>query len=259
MKDFYTDKDVIRCGALADLPFVAHGFSTRNGGVSSLPHTASMNLGYNRGDPDEVVDGNFRIFAEKVGLGDAPIISAHQEHTKKVVYADGTGTRFSGVDGFVTDKPNVALLVKTADCQPILLADANAHIIGACHAGWRGTVAGIAAETVAAMTKLGADPLNIIAACGPCISACCFEVGGDFVDTVSYYSDEFLQFITKEDGKYHADIKAMNKHILMCAGVPEQNIHVSPECTCCDPGKFFSHRYSKGVRGTMGSVIMMKY
>ena len=259
MKEFYTENDVIYCEALSALPFVTHGFFTRNGGVSSLSHTATMNLGYGRGDPDETVDGNFRILRTKLGIGSAPIVSAHQAHTKKVVYADGSVTHFDNIDGFVTDKPNVALLVKTADCQPILLCDEKAHIIGACHAGWRGTVAGIAAETVAAMTKLGADPVNIKAACGPCISVCCFEVGRDFVDTVSYFSDEFLQFITKEDGKYHADIKAMNKHILMCAGVPEENIFVSPDCTCCDPDTFFSHRYSKGLRGTMGSVIMMKY
>ena len=258
MKDFYTENDVIRCAALDAIPFIAHGFSTRNGGVSTLPHTASMNLGYNRGDPDCVVDQNFNIFAEKLGISGAPVVSAHQAHTKKVVYADGSVTHFDNVDGFYTDKPGVALLVKTADCQPILLCDEKARIIGACHAGWRGTVAGIAAETVAAMTKLGADPVNIKAACGPCISTCCFEVGQDFVDTVAYFCDEFLQFVKKENGKYRADIKAMNRHILMCAGVPEKNVFVSDECTCCRPDKFFSHRYSKGLRGTMGSVIMMK-
>lgn len=259
MNGFYVENDIIYCGALKEIPFVRHGFSTRNGGVSSLAHTAAMNLGYGRGDPDETVGENLRIFKEKTGMDGAPVVSAHQAHTKKVVYADGSVTCFDNVDGFVTDKPDVALFVKTADCQPILLCDEKARIIGACHAGWRGTVAGIAAETVAAMSRIGADPVNIKAACGPCISVCCFEVGRDFVDTAAYFCDEFLQFITKENGKYHADIKAMNKHILMCAGVPEENIFVSPDCTCCDPGTFFSHRYSKGVRGTLGSAIMMKY
>ncbi len=258
MTDFYTENGIVYCAALSGAPSLIHGFSTRLGGVSELPHTKSLNLGYNRGDPDEVVDENFRIFKEKLGITGAVLVSAHQAHTKKVVYADGSSVHFENVDGFVTNKPGVALLVKTADCQPILLYDEKARVIGACHAGWRGTVAGIAAETVAAMTKLGADPKNILAACGPCIDKCCFEVGDDFVDTVAYFSDEFLQFVSKENGKYHADIKAMNRHILMCSGVPEENIRVSEECTCCDPGKFFSHRYSKGLRGTMASVIMMK-
>lgn len=250
MTDFYFKNGVLRCSAL-DLPGVAHGFSTRNGGVSALPHTQSLNLAYGRGDDDATVDENRRIFAGLAGFDPDGLVTADQVHSTRVVYAEGQTKNYAGCDGFVTDAFSTFIAVKTADCQPILFCDHAAGVVGACHAGWRGTVGGIAAETVRAMTALGADPERIIAALGPCIGKCCYEVKDDFVRAVAEIAPGMLRFI--ENGR--ADLTGMNRAVLLSAGVSEKNVHICGQCTCCHPELYYSHRRQKGVRGTMMSVI----
>ena len=241
---------MLRCRAL-DLPGVAHGFSTRNGGVSSLPHTKSLNLGYGRGDDEDTVDENRRIFAGLAGCDADALVTAEQIHSENVVYADGKVKSVSDCDGFYTDVPGVYVAVKTADCQPILFADPVNRIVGACHAGWRGTVRGIAAKTVSAMVSLGADPGSILAALGPCIGSCCYEVKDDFVRAVAEANESLLEYVKG----YHADLSAMNRAVLLAAGIKEENIRISGLCTCCESGLFYSHRRQRGVRGTMLSFI----
>ena len=168
-----------------------HGFSTRIGGVSDLPHTASLNLTYGRGDSDAVVLANLARFAEAVGVS-GDVVSLPQVHGTAVRIVDeadrGMGYQRPAdgtCDGYVTAAPGVALGVKTADCVPILLADEAAGVIGALHAGWRGTVAGIASVGVEKMIELGADPSRIVAAIGPSIGVCCYAVGDDFAEAVA--------------------------------------------------------------------------
>ncbi len=256
---FITENGVVLCEPFRSLEGVIHGFSTRLGGVSTLPHTESLNLGFGRGDPDGTVRRNLLILRDKLGIGASDaLVSAHQVHSDRVVYADGSTEHFDGVDGFVTDVPGVYLLVKVADCQPILFADPEARVVGACHAGWRGTVAGIAEKTVSLMEAYGADRRRVLAALGPCIGVCCFEVGEDFYEAVKAAAPELLRFVYSGSVRLYADLREMNRHVLLSAGLSENNIFVSGECTCCDAEKFFSHRRTHGVRGTMAGVIGLK-
>lgn len=256
--DFYTEKNTVFCRALSGIPFISHGFSTRRGGVSALEYTKSMNLAFDRGDSDKTVLENRKIFAANCGFDSDGLITANQTHSSNVVFADGSRRIYPDTDGFVSDKPGVFAAVKTADCQPILFADPVNRVVGACHAGWRGTMKKIAETTIFEMIKLGAKAENIIAAEGPCIKPCCFEVKEDFVSEFEKNAPELLKFIFEENGVYHADISGMNRQILLSAGVLENNIFICEECTCHNENKYFSHRRQRNLRGTMLSVIGIK-
>lgn len=252
-----------------------HGFSTRLGGVSTAEHTASLNLAFGRGDDDETVRKNLELFSSAVGIAPETVISRGQVHSSKVVYADkkncGEGYyRDSKLvcDGYVTDQPDVALGIKTADCVPILFEDPEARVIGAVHAGWRGTIALIANECVDLMTRLGAKPSRIRAAIGPAIHRCCYTVGEDFYKAVSdslgkHMAQEFVEYIgdlpiddsTRRRPTFRADIVGLNVRILNEAEVGR--IDVSELCTSDHTELFYSHRATGGKRGTMLSIISL--
>lgn len=245
---------------------VPHAFSTRLGGVSTLPHLASLNLGENRGDTEENVSENINRLLALLGHGPlgfdlAHAVRATQTHSlnvRTVTSADG-GRKFEDTDGFVTADPGVALIVKIADCVPMLLWDPEAHVIGALHGGWKGSGGKIAAVGVEKMTGLGSDPGRIRVAIGPCIHDCCYEVQKDFVDAMTGLVGNSLAevCISTRGGKYYADLPGLNKRILLLCGVREENIDISPACTCCRPDRYFSHRASGGLRGTMGAAIAL--
>lgn len=250
----------------SDILSVKHGFATRIGGVSSEAHTATLNLAFGRGDERETVMENLQLFSDALGVAPESVISRHQIHSPKVVYADekmrGEGYFIDtdeACDGYVTDREGVALGVKTADCVPILFEDKAAHVIGAVHAGWRGTASGIAAECVRKMCELGAEVENIRAAIGAAIHFCCYEVGEDFYRSVAELvgEDTAREFIREHNGHLHADIVGMNRKLLLDAGLCDNNIDICEYCTACEPELFYSHRYSHGLRGTMLSVISL--
>ena len=242
---------------------VLHGFSTRLGGVSVEPHLESLNLAYGRGDDASVVEENQRRFFKAVfGEGDlANAARREQIHSADIVYADKGGIYPPG-DGFYTDKTGVILTVKSADCVPILLAEPNKRLIAALHAGWRGTVSGISKKGVEALCAMGADPAEIQVAVGTSIRPCCYEVRKDFYDAVKdscveEFAECFVALRDTSEGTYSADVVGMNLAILKEAGVREENIALSPLCTACHSDLFFSHRASKGKRGTMMAAIML--
>jgi len=246
----------------SDMIDTPHGFSTRLGGVSTLPHLKSMNLGKNRGDDRENVGKNYEIFLGALGIPARERVGGYQTHSTNVrtVGAADRMTAFPDTDGFVTNERGVALTVMVADCIPWLFYDPAAKVIGAAHGGWRGALNGIAGITVDKMVSLGADPRNITAAAGAGIHPCCYEVGQDFYDEVLRIggADMCKRFVTPRlgaPGKYSADIVGMSIYHILSRGVPEENIDVCPECTCCKPDLFFSHRYTKGLRGTMCAAI----
>ena len=245
--------------ALSDTIHLPHGFSTRLGGVTEIPHAASMNFTTSTGDSEENVVANYRLFLSALGLEFEGRVSSHQIHSAKVRYvteADG-GSSFDDCDGFVTDRPGVVLVVKTADCVPILLADEQAGVVAALHAGWRGTVGGIAAVGVEEMLRLGATLENIRVAIGACIHECCFEVQQDFADAViAIKGEEFAKaHIHHKNGGMYADLVSMNCEILEHAGITRGQIDISADCTCCAPELYHSHRATKGKRGTMAAAI----
>lgn len=250
----------------SDMLTCRHGFSTRLGGVSTLPHTTSLNLGFGRGDDDDTVRENLRRFADALDMNAAHVIRRHQIHSAIVDTADES-MRGEGYfvpsdaegDGLVTKSADTPLSVTTADCVPILFEDPDAGIVGAVHAGWRGAAAGIAAECVRKMCKLGADVKNIRAAIGPAIHFCCYEVGDDFLASVTELAGADLagRCIRQSGARLHADIVELNRLILLEAGVPDEQIDRSDFCTCCHPELFWSHRFTHGVRGAMLAVISL--
>ena len=253
---------------------IRHGFSTREGGVSTLPHTRSLNLTMKLGDSDETVVENISIFLRTVtdnAAGSDSAVIASQIHSANVRLVDssnrGEGTvkpRGEDGDGFCTDAADVFPIVRAADCTPIVFCGLRADftpVVAAVHAGWRGTAAGIAGEAVRKMLSLGAEKETIAAAIGPHIGLCCYEVGEDFLASVREMAgaDFAARHIVKADGdsvgKYHADLTGMNREIIMSSGVREEMIDVAEECTMCDTVKFFSHRGMNGRRGTQGACI----
>ncbi|MBQ2806514.1 MAG: peptidoglycan editing factor PgeF [Clostridia bacterium] len=253
-----------------------HAYSTRIGGVSSTPETAGLNLAHGRGDDDATVLENLKLFAGAVGFAPESVISLPQVHSTDVLYvteedagrgyvrpANGMG------DGYVTDHDGVTLGVKSADCVPVLLearnADGSVLAVSAVHAGWRGTAGGIVQNAVRALRELCGNDVAIYVAIGPCIGACCFEVGRDCVDEFDRLCGKEIVdacFTKAQNGKYYGDLVKVNRLLLHDAGVPDEHIDAANICTCCNPGDFFSHRYAakhtNGKRGTMLSVILKR-
>ncbi len=238
-----------------------HGFSTRLGGVSQPAHLASLNLGFDRGDEEAAVETNRSRFADAVGYRTERCVSAHQIHSDRVeiVGAADAGRKDYTCDGFVTRTNNLALLVKVADCVPILCCDAKNGVVAAIHAGWRGTVSGIAVKGIQTMLSCGASLSDVQVAIGACIHDCCYEVGEEVaqaIRTVTASSAVDFLHASPSGGKYMADIASLNAFLLVQAGVLVQNISLCRQCTCCAPNRFFSHRASQGKRGVMAAAIV---
>ena len=245
-----------------------HAFTTRHGGVSTGVF-ASLNLGATRGDEIENVEKNYKILCSALSFPRERLVFSHQIHecTVRVCSDEDINHLHTDVtydaDGLITNEPGLALVIFTADCIPILLHDPVKKVVGAVHAGWRGTVGGIAAEGVRKMAETyGSDPSDIRAAIGAGICYSCFETGEEVPEEArKAIGSEAEAFITaKKDipGKFTVDLKGLNAHILKKAGVPAENIDISPECTLCSHEKYWSHRYTKGIRGVQASVIMLK-
>ena len=244
---------------------VGHAFSTRNGGVSTIPHLSSMNTGFLRGDDDETVRKNISLLCGYAGICDN-VVGTPQIHSAdlRAVTPENGGEGITRdvpypCDGFVTEHRGVSLIVRVADCAPVLLCGVRGDgspVVGAVHAGWRGTAAGIAPKAAKMLFDMGAE--RVVGAIGPCIHSCCYQVGEDLRDTVaSLQGGEFAaRHVFEREGKLYADIPGMSEELLLGAGV--ESVDVISECTACDPGLYHSHRATGGVRGTMAAVIGIK-
>lgn len=244
------------------LPGIVHGFFGRRGGVSAGVY-ASLNAGPGSGDDPAHVARNRDRIAHAMGLaGAADLVSLFQVHGRGVVALDGplAGER-PRADGMVTDRPGLGLCILTADCGPLLLADPEAGVIGAAHAGWRGAVAGIAEATLAAMEARGAQRGRIRAALGPCIAAESYEVGPDLEEAVLAVSDWAGScFRPGPRGRAHFDLKTYIAGRLARAGV--DRLEISPEDTYAGREDWHSHRRNthEGLSdyGRNASVISIK-
>lgn len=247
----------ITCAALG-----AHNaFSTRLGGVSHGDGLDTLDLG--AGDDKNIVTENRKLFASVFSADINNMFSAKQIHSDIVeTVTENDISRSFECDGFVTDRRGLLLTVKMADCVPVLLCDIHRGIIGAVHAGWRGTASGVVCKAVSSMIMLGAEASGITAAIGPCIHECCYEVDDPFVTAIgkSYYSKYLDPHITPSgdiSGKYHADLPSMNRSLLISCGLKPEKIFVSGFCTSCSSQFLFSHRASGGKRGLMMAGIML--
>ncbi len=242
---------------------VPHCFTTRLGGVST-GHLSAMNIGMHRGDSEENVTENYGILAKALGFDPEKLVLTRQVHSdavRRVTKADACGLDHHGYpecDALITDDPGTALVVFTADCTPILLHDPVTGAVGAAHAGWRGTAADIAGKTVRAMVhSFGCDPKNIRAAIGPNIGQCCFETDREVPDAmIAAFGNGAQAFIRQADDKCYVNLKEINALALRRAGV--EDIEISGDCTMCQHDRYWSHRFTRGLRGAQGAIIVCK-
>jgi polyphenol oxidase len=291
MKNVVTEQaiEVLRAGVFADVPWLVHGFSTWQGGVSTCFGGKSLNLGLTPHDLQKNVERNRELFQKAVGAIDDqgkpwPLLQVRQIHSAIVHRVDAASVHAAAGDGVISNTPGLLLAIKTADCVPVLIADVRRRVVGAFHAGWRGTVARVVEKGVGEMRRqFGSEPRDLRAAIGPCIRKCCYSVGAEVrakFESQFNYAGEIFEEVFDSNAihiKYpmlflnqrapghgdlgpeiHLDLVAANKRQLQDAGMEAEHISVVGGCTACDTRRFFSHRAEFGKTGRMMAVIGMR-
>ena len=254
--------------SLSEIKIIRHAFTTRLGGLSEGEYT-SMNMAFNRGDDPDRVTENYRRFCKSAGFDFNTLVASAQDHHTfvRAVTKDDIGVGITrprdmeSVDALITNERGVTLVTYYADCTPLFFVDTKNKAVGLAHAGWRGTVGRIGEKVIKKMTELyGTDPKDVFAAAGPAISVCCYEVdepcAAQFLALDDLNTEKFV--FPKGGGKYMVDLLETNRQILHAAGVPEENISVSDLCTCCNSDLLWSHRATKGHRGTMSAFMCLE-
>jgi len=211
-----------------------------------------LNFGLNTNQDKAIVKDNRELLYDIIGIDEHKIAMVHQVHGNRVVYAKKSQSK-QKADALVTDRSYLALAIKVADCAAVLLADRENRIIGAAHAGWRGAVSGVIANTVGNMLKLGADVDQIEAYVSPCICQQKFEVGEEVAEQ---FDNEFVD--RKNYTKPHVNLKGYIKKQLTGEGIKDENIDVDSGCTITDEDKFYSYRREKDNSGRMLALIMLR-
>ncbi|MFT4706807.1 MAG: YfiH family protein [Ascidiaceihabitans sp.] len=219
-----------------------HGFFTRRGGASSGIFDG-LNCGASSSDQSEIVTINRARVAEAMKVTPDSLMGVHQIHSADVITVTTPSTDRPKADALVTATPGIALSVLSADCQPVLFADAQAGVIGAAHAGWKGALDGILDQTVEAMIALGATRENIHAAIGPCISQRAYEVGPEFMDNFTDEEADNARFFAGGEGdRLQFDLPAFGLKCLRATGIADTEW--TRHCTYSDPDRFYSYRRS---------------
>lgn len=235
---------VEKCPAFTAISGIRHGFFGRQGGVSEGEYE-SLNASFSVGDDRGNVTENIHRAVMALKSGPRPIALVKQVHgtdVRTVTPATDLSLR-PEADALVTSAPGIALGIVTADCAPVLLADETAGVVGAAHAGWRGAVNGVLANTVAAMTALGAQPDRIEMAVGPTISSDNYEVGDDFAAMILEQFPSAARFIvTAGHPKPHFDVPGLLRDQAQTLGLG--SVATVGTCTYANPERYFSHRYA---------------
>ena len=283
VKTPWTERDVrgmriLQVPALAKLLWLVHGFSTRPGGASDLGGEKVLNLGFAEWDSREKVLENRRRFQSALGADDFTLVALQQFHSDVVRLFDSAPADACRGDASVTNCVGLLLGVQTADCVPILLVDPRRRAIAAVHAGWRGTLQRIVTKVIGKMQmQFGTEPADLLAAIGPAIGGCCYEVGTEIaVEFKSQFSaasgwfDELrtgdepnpLQWLNRMPPGHQPaarnvllDLKKANRAQLVDAGLRSENIFVSDLCTACRRDLFFSYRREGAHSGRLMAVI----
>jgi polyphenol oxidase len=233
---------LIQAPGLSSQQSIRHAFFTREGGVSDGIY-ASLNGGVGSSDDPEKVQENRRRMAEALSVAPDALISVYQVHSPDAVIVEGPW-RGEGpkADAIVTSVPGLALGITTADCGPVLFADAQARVIGAAHAGWRGAVTGVLESTIEAMERLGAKRENVVAVLGPTISQKAYEVGPDFIERFTTEAPGYERFLKEAERPGHAmfDLPGFIGARLKAAGI--KAFTDLGLCTYSDEERFFSYR-----------------
>ena len=221
---------------------IRHGFFTRSGGASSGVYSG-LNCGLGSTDQRETVLINRARVAEELGVAPERLVSVHQTHSARAVALDDPPSEQIKADAMVTATPGLALGILTADCQPVLFADAENGVVGAAHAGWKGALDGILEATIDAMESLGAERATIHAVIGPSISQRAYEVGPEFLDRFLDESPEYARFFANGEGdRLQFDLIGFGLYRLREAGVAHASW--TGHCTYSDPERFYSYRRS---------------
>lgn len=236
-----------------------HAVATRLGGVSRGPF-ASLNMSRSVGDAPEDVLLNRRRLCQAVGVRPEELVTAGLVHGTRAlpVGPAARGHLMLGTDALVTAVAGVPLMLCFADCVPIILYDPVRHAVGLVHAGWRGTLAGVAAAAVQQMVaSYGSRPADLRAAIGPAIGPCCYEVGPEVVARArATFSDAASLLSDVQGNRAHFNLWEANRRLLLAAGVSQ--VEVAGLCTACHRDEFFSHRGDGGRTGRFGVVVMLR-
>jgi YfiH family protein len=276
------DLQIVESREMAKLDWLVVGFSTRPGGESLLGGKPALNLGFTDWDDRANVAANRAKFSAAVWAKQMPLLTVRQIHSDVIHVAAAPSAEMPPADALATRTPGLLLGVQTADCVPILLADTRQRVVAAIHAGWRGTLARIAVKTLGRMRmEFGTRPRDIVAALGPSIGRCCYEVGPEvtqafaaqFRAAADWFDGPFDQLAHGEEPlglpwltrmppghvppppRVELDLRAANRWQLADAGVPESKIAVSDLCTACRPDLLFSYRREGARTGRMMAVI----
>ncbi len=248
-----------RFANLAAYDEVFHAVFTRLGGVSGAP-CESLNVGHLVGDDYELVEANHDLIYQALGISRRDVATAHQVHGNRValVGPEDRGRVIPATDALITDTPGVALMLRFADCLPVLLYDPIRRAIGLAHAGWKGAIGGIAAKTASAMVEAyGSRPADIVAGLGPCIGPCCYQVGTEVIELVKASFGHWQELLRPQgDGSVHFDLRGASDRQLAELSVRE--VEVSQLCTACRTDEFFSHRAEKGRTGRFAVILGMR-
>ncbi len=248
----------------ADSGVSVQGFTTRHEGVSRPPYN-SLNLGLNALDSPHNVEGNRSILTRQFKIGLDRLVTVNQVHGDDILVIDEPNPDYShflkiDCDGIITNQPEVMIGVCVADCFPVLLLDPVCRVVAALHAGWKGTAGGISGKGIEALVKLfGSNPRDILAAVGPGIGPCCYEVDAPVMDAFAKKGQD-LTFCLEDagNGKFRLDLLQANYLQILRAGVPEGNVEVEKLCVSCNRDSFFSYRRDGGETGRQMGFIMLK-
>ena len=269
---------VLRLTPLRELPWLVHGFSTRFGGASNLDGAKVLNLGFMDWDDRKNVLENRQQFQSAISAKDFSLVALKQIHSDLIHRFSTASTEPAFGDASTANTPKLLLSIQTADCVPLLLIDPRKHAVAAIHAGWRGTLARITEKTVGRMRQeFGSKPSDLVAAIGPSIGPCCYEVGVElvtkftalFADGQEYFDEARtgdepnpIQWLNMKPPGHqpppknvHLDLRKANASQLKSAGIREANIYISDLCTACDTDLLFSYRREGAQSGRLMSVI----
>ncbi len=281
---------LLQVESFAAQKWLAHGFSTRPGGASELTLSGPparkenvLNLGFVDWDSRAHVEDNRKKFIKAIGAADACLIALRQFHSDAIQIVEAPPVQPLSGDALITGTPGLLIAVQTADCVPILLADTRNRVVAAVHAGWRGTLKRIAEKVIGRMRMVfGTEPASILAALGPGIGQCCFEVGPDvvkeyasqFTTAREWFEGPFDQLTSGEDPnplpwlnmrppghqppepRAYLDLHAANRFILESAGVPARNITTIDLCTASRTDLLFSYRREKPTGRLMAAIAI---
>ena len=244
--------------------FLTHAFCTRRGGASKADYK-SLNMSFNEGDEEFRVLQNWSKLADAFAIPLEQFLVLNQVHGDDIFVIKPQGSYFSSrdelnYDAIITCRTNLAICIKTADCVPVFIVDRARKVIAVVHAGWRGTALGISAKVIRLMQRqYGSRPQDILAAIGPSIGRCCYEIDNVTAEVLGAQKNkESFLFPQAAKNKWLADLPEANRRQILDCGIPETNVESSGLCTRCKQNIFFSHRGAGGITGRQINFMMIK-